>query len=233
MRKLLVAGCSWSDLTRVDKCYGEWLSEEFNAEYHHHGSGVGSNWRIWRTVSEKIINQTFNRDDILLIQYTSPIRQEFWSSYVETRAKCLTDHYGNVTLREDYDDGQIIKFKVNMVDYQIDKNEKQLFTLYESYFLNRKFEMRKQKQFHMMFQCMCKEYDLPNVFFVKAVGYSEHLLEYPMLPYYDNNSIELSASNPEYKKEYWLSPDDPSHLSTSGHKWFSEWLTPQIKDRLR
>ena len=177
MRKLLVAGCSWSDLTRVDKCYGNWLSEEFDAEYHHHGSGVGSNWRIWRTVSEKIINQKFNRNDILLIQYTNCTRQEFWSSYVETNENRLTDIYGNVILREDFDDGQIIKFKVNIPDSQIDKNEDQLFTLYESYFLNKEFEMLKQKQFHMMFQCMCKEYDLPNVFFISAMGYSQHLLE--------------------------------------------------------
>ena len=233
MRKLLVAGCSWSDLTRVDKCYGNWLSEEFDTEYHHHGSGVGSNWRIWRTVSEKIINQKFNRNDILLIQYTNCTRQEFWSSYVETNENRLTDIYGNVILREDFDDGQIIKFKVNIPDSQIDKNEDQLFTLYESYFLNKEFEMLKQKQFHMMFQCMCKEYDLPNVFFISAMGYSQHLLEYPMLPYYDNNIITLSDSDLEYKKEYWLEPNDPNHLNASGHKWFSEWLTPQIKDRLR
>jgi len=233
MRKLLVAGCSWSDLTRVDKCYGNWLSEEFDAEYHHHGSGVGSNWRIWRTVSEKIIKQKFNRDDILLIQYTSVTRQEFWSSYVETDENLLTDRYGNVKKREDFDDGQIIKFKVNMASNQLDKNERALFALYESYFINFDFEMLKQKQYHMMFQCMCKEYDLPNVFFLKAGGYSEHLLEYPMLPYYENNVITLKPSDPEWKQEYWLRPDDQNHLNASGHEWFSEWLTPQIKDRLR
>ena len=156
MRKLLVAGCSWSDRTRVDKCYGDWLSEEFDAEYHHHGSGAGSNWRIWRTVSEKIINRTFNSNDILLIQYTSVTRQEFWSSYVELKKHHLTDNYGNVTFREDFDDGQIIKFKVNIANNQNDKNEKELFALYETYFLNSEFEMLKQKQYHMMFQCMCK-----------------------------------------------------------------------------
>lgn len=233
MRKLLVAGCSWSDFTRVDKCYGQWLSEEFNSEYHHHGSGMGSNWRIWRTVSEKIIKRTFDRDDILLIQYTSVARQEFWSSYVELNKRHLTTRCGNVKKREDFDDGQIIKFKVNMADSQIDKNEKELFTLYETYFLNFNFEMLKQKQYHMMFQCMCKEYDLPNVFFLKAGGYSEHLLKYPMLPYYENNVITLEDTDPEWKEEYWLAPNDKPHLSASGHEWFSRWLTPQIRDRLR
>ena len=140
MRKLLVAGCSWSDRTRVDKCYGDWLSEEFDAEYHHHGSGAGSNWRIWRTVSEKIINRTFNSNDILLIQYTSVTRQEFWSSYVETDKLYLTDTYGNVKKREDFDDGQIIKFKVNL-STQNNKNEKELFKLYESQFLNSEYEV--------------------------------------------------------------------------------------------
>lgn len=232
MRKLLVAGCSWSDRTQVNKCYGEWLGEEFNAEYHHHGSGIGSNWRIWRTVSDKIINQTFNRDDILIIQYTEPTRQEFWSSCTETDETKLTDKYGNVILREEFDDGQIIKFKVNMSKNQISKEEVELYKLYESYFLNWKFEMQKQKQYHMMFQCMCKEYDLPNVFFVRALGYGV-LLSYPMLPYYDNNTITLYSDDTEYKEEYWLAPNDPNHLNASGHKWFSKWLTLQIIGKLR
>ena len=54
-----------------------------------------------------------------------------------------------------------------------------------------------------------------------------------MLPYYENNVITLKPTDPEWKEEYWLAPDDSHHLNTSGHEWFSEWLTPQIKDRLR
>ena len=46
--KLCVAGCSFSDYTKVDKVWGEYLAEKLDVDYLHEGAGCGSNWRIWR-----------------------------------------------------------------------------------------------------------------------------------------------------------------------------------------
>ena len=47
--KVFTFGCSLSDyMWKVTKPYGQYVSEELNAEYIHEGAGCGSNERIFR-----------------------------------------------------------------------------------------------------------------------------------------------------------------------------------------
>jgi len=53
---LWVFGCSASDRTEVDYCYGDYLSEMLGAEYKHYAAGCGSNDRIFRILPNLIKN---------------------------------------------------------------------------------------------------------------------------------------------------------------------------------
>ena len=70
--KVIVGGCSVSDYTgaEVDRVYGEILSERLNAEYIHHGSGCGSNYRMWRKITNLIMNGEISDKDLIIMQYT-------------------------------------------------------------------------------------------------------------------------------------------------------------------
>ena len=79
--KICVAGCSFSDYTKVDKVYGEYLAEKLGYDYLHEGAGCGSNWRIWRQVYKNIRDHHLTSNDILIVQYTITERQEFYSRF--------------------------------------------------------------------------------------------------------------------------------------------------------
>ena len=56
MTRLVVAGCSVSDYTEVDKPWGEYLSEQLSCEYLHLAAGSGSNYRMWRLLVSHIVD---------------------------------------------------------------------------------------------------------------------------------------------------------------------------------
>ena len=149
MKKLFVAGCSVSDYTKVDKVYGEYLSEKLNYEYVHEGAGCGSNWRIWRKITNHILNGNLTPNDLLIVQYTTIERREIWSreNYISKNEK--------IELREEYKDGgNIVRFKMGSHAWQQREGEKKFFKLYEENFLSDDFEKEVFKTQNVMFQTL-------------------------------------------------------------------------------
>ena len=80
--KLIVAGCSVSDYTRVDTVYGKILADSIGYDYVHHGAGCGSNYRIWKKLTQMLMSGDLTDCDIVLVQYTQIDRREFWSDTI-------------------------------------------------------------------------------------------------------------------------------------------------------
>jgi hypothetical protein len=75
MANLAVVGCSFSDRTKVELAYGDYLSEIINYNYIHLARGAGSNIRSVYKCATSIIEGTLGPGDVLLFQFTDPHRK--------------------------------------------------------------------------------------------------------------------------------------------------------------
>lgn len=200
MPKLVVAGCSVSDYTNVNKVWGDYLAELLNYDYLHEAAGCGSNYRMWRVLTSHILNGNINSSDTVIVQYTTLERNEFWSPTVE-------EDY----LRDPLFDGNIIRFKSHSYTWH-KGSEAKLMKLYER-FINDDFEKEKFVNNHMMFQCLAKEYNIQNLYFVKVGAYG--LEDLSLLNQYKNNFFDYSDI---FNKSENHILNDQYHLSDTGHK---------------
>lgn len=200
MTKLVVAGCSVSDYTNVNKVWGDYLSNLLECDYLHEAAGCGSNYRMWRVLTTCILNGNITPNDVVIVQYTTLERNEFWSPKIE-------DDY----LRDLQYDGNIIRFKSHSYTWH-KGSEAKLMKLYER-FINDNFEKEKFLNNHMMFQCLAKEYNIKNLYFVKVGAYG--LEDLKLLDQYKNNFFSYSDI---FNTRANHIENDPYHLSDIGHK---------------
>lgn len=203
MSKLIVAGCSVSDYTHVDKVWGEYLANMLDINYLHVAAGCGSNYRIWRLLSKYILNKEIMPDDIVLVQYTTLERNEFWSPKNITTNPTYT--------RDPYNSSSIIRFKIDSSTWH-HGIEKKMLKMYEN-FINLDFELEKFKNYHMMFQCLAKEYNIKNLYFVQTGSYGPENLE--LLTEYQQNHAKFKNIFTDIKN---CLPNDRGHLSSQGHQ---------------
>lgn len=217
--KLFVAGCSVSDYSQVDEVYGEILAKKLNIDYVHEGSGCGSNWRIWRKIVNHVINNNLTSDDLLVIQYTTLERREFWSYNEKDEGN------GKLKLRERYNNplgGDIIKFKSWMYEYQDFKNESQLFKLIETQFTNPYFDMDIFQTQNLMFQCLLKEYNIPTIFF----GFYHNDDTIKLIPHFKNSYFHVD----EIKENINYLLTDMAHFNENGHYYVADKMYDFIKN---
>jgi len=217
-RKLCVAGCSISDYTRVDRTYGEILSENLGFEYLHEGSGCGSNARIWRRITNHILAGTLTENDIIIIQYTEPVRTEFWSVYPMPSYK----HEGP-SEEPSHNGGRILKWKMGSYTWQHYEIEKNFHRAYEKYFVNDKFSRENFTVNNFNFQHMLSNLKMKVIFnMTKRIGQFEDeiILDcYKPLIYRD-----ITAA----VKEYDLAENDQCHMNQAGHEITAENLKNHI-----
>lgn len=222
--KLIVAGCSFSDYTKVDSPYGKLLAEKLGYEYIHEGAGCGSNQRIWRRLTSMVLDGIITSDDLVIVQYTERTRQEFYTSYPQDNAYKGPNCKEAIRVVEDYTDGgHIIRFKWGAHVWQYNSEEKQLFKLYEDGFLSIDYSNELFRVNHYNFQAMLARNNIKCIF-VKTWRYrynidAEILLEFEPYVFYDTTVNE----------EYNLEPGDVGHLSQEGHIDFSDRLYTHIK----
>jgi len=208
--KLIVAGCSVSDYTNVKKVWGEYLADQLNYEYVHEAAGCGSNYRMWRVLTTHILNGNITANDTVVVQYTTLERNEFWSPIVEKN-----------WLRDPAFDGNIIRFKMHSHSWH-NGIESKLLKLYER-FVNTDFEKEKFINAHMTFQCLAKEYNIKNLYFIKVGGYGFEDLSF--LPQYKNNFFNYSDIFNESKNHI---VNDQYHLSDHGHKLLANMMFKNV-----
>lgn len=195
---LYVFGCSASDRTEVPKCYGDYLADSLNLTYQHYAAGCGSNDRIFRNLLTLVKNKTITSKDLVIIQYTETTRTEYWSSFVN-----------DVNLRDNYDSGQILRYKINSGSWQPNKIEKKFFKLYEQYFLNETFEQEKFAAHNFALQCVLEKYNI-DAWFLDIHGYLP--LSFDTIEYFKDRIISLP--DPKIHQLFF----DDGHFHIEGHK---------------
>lgn len=203
--KLFVAGCSFSDYTKVKKVYGDFLAEKLNCQYMHIAKGNGSNYRIWREAVNHILSGELTSQDLLIVQYSNMHRNEFWFNKEKSSAK-----------EDEYDDGVVVRFKMNSYSWQDNRVLMDFFKVYENHCINSNFEKEKFIVNHTMFQTLLCYYKIKTLFLETA--YIDNSLT--VLP--ECNKIQWNRNYSEL--ELALSSVDTAHLSSKGHETLAQDL---------
>ncbi len=226
MDKIFVAGCSFSDWSQVEYNYGEYLSEILDKPVSFYTSGCGSNYRIWRKLVPAITSKQITEKDLLIVQYTSVERKEFWTSF---KSPSQGDYENNghpikgSQMREKYGDGELIKYKVHAGSWQSVSEEKAFFQSYEENFLYTPFEIELFNTYHTMFKGFLHEYKIPTIFLQTYYTYDVVLsnLTPPYQHYLDVRHLQVP--------ELCFEKDICSHLTAEGHQKLANILTEYIK----
>ena len=221
--KLIVGGCSVSDRTEVDECYGEILARDIGVDYIHYGAGCGSNYRMWRKITKDIIDGNITKGDIVIIQYTQPWRDEYWSCYYKKENRF--DRYGNIEYRDKYGTGDIIRWKPMMKGE--DDNEYKFFELKEKFFTNIEYDLERFECNHFLFHTTLINKGINVIYFVpdgKLFGYNKKYEEY----FNKNGEIHLTRFYDEKNNE--LLPD-LAHMNAKGHEVTAKFLAHELRDR--
>jgi len=222
MERLLVAGCSFSDYTKVSKVYGQYVAEKLGLDYIHEARGCGSNYRIWRTVVNAVLDGKINSNDIIIVQYTNTERQEFWSPYRRPVISITNDENNSDPYDASKHQGTIIRFKIDSHTWQRNPCEKEFFKLHET-FLCEEFEDEKFTVNHNMFQSFMKDKGFKDLYFLLGGNYAPHNSTY--IDYYKKNVI-----NGEHLLRYHL-PKDVWHMSNKGHKHTANLIVDFLQQR--
>jgi len=226
--KLFVAGCSVSDYTLVDKVYGEFLAEKLNMDYVHEAAGCGSNYRIWRTITKHVMNNNLTENDLLIIQYTNTNRYEFWS--------CLANNYtseefpdSRYTVREKYDGGSLIRFKIDSYQWQQHEIEIDFHKTFQKYFLSERYSDDLFEVNNYNFQHMLSNKNIKAIFINPGRG---------PIPVKGKNIYDMLFD--EFKKNYYSwsyhhitdrefdLPNDTAHFNQKGHERLAQELYEHI-----
>lgn len=217
--KICVAGCSFSDYTKVDKVYGEYLAEKLKYDYIHEAAGCGSNWRIWRRVYTLIRDNLITPDDLLIIQYTITERQEFYSRF---RVDHSLDNKQN--MREPFGDGDIIRYKMDSHIWQKTPQDKSFLEMYQRNHVDLGFAELQFECFHSMFQSYLKLKNINTIFFKS--NYRSNL---DLMPEFEQKSFfKNDCCTPPYN----LTDNDHAHMNDLGHKNIADQLYKHIQEKI-
>ena len=225
MNRLIVAGCSFSDWSKVENNYGEYLASKLNIPVRFFTSGCGSNQRIWRTLTKSIIEKDITSKDILIVQYTTPERKEFWSR-LSSKDPLDYTRQGNASkgsvMREAYLDGELIKFKADAYKWQSVTQEKTFFKLFEDTFLSSDFETELFNTNSFMFQALLKEFNIRTVFLETCYTRPWPKLECEFHHFLDIKPLQVGLN---------CQDDYCTHLTEEGHNNLGNYLAEFIEER--
>jgi hypothetical protein len=212
-----IFGCSASQRVKVNKCYGDFLSDKLSQPLNLQAAGCGSNYRIARVLSNQLKTNQIASSDLVIIQYTESTRNEFFTYNVETHPKInFTD---NIQIREDYTNGQVIRYKAGAGNWQPSKIESKFFNLYEKNFLNPEFEDEKFSSLNFQLQCMLA-YKKVNAYFLLINGYTPDTFD--TIDYFSNRCIQVP--DPKQKQLFI----DDGHFHETGHKYVANLILKKI-----
>ena len=235
--KIAVAGCSASDYTGegVHKVYGEILAKSLNAEYIHEGAGVGSNYRMWRRITNLVMDDTITSDDLVIIQYTQPSRQEFWHAQYEDREEMRYVGVNKQQIREAAYGGDIVRWKPNIWQSMkgsilertgISIVQTKFFQLKEEYFTSPEFDDERFKYNHYLFHNTMMSKGIKVVYIVCSDcmhgygGVFKHLF---------NENGEIHITGDFGLEQYVL--DDKAHFNQLGHEYLAETIEKQLIEK--
>ena len=256
MSKLVVAGCSFSDRTRVKKCYGDHLSKLLNLDYLHLAGGCGSNDRSIRLIVTNVLLNKISPGDHVIIQLTSSERKEVFSNFLtHTKiGKRIFDRSINIVggdttidsdnkgihpwdsmpLNDAYDnvvkDFRWSRFKMGSWQWQENKTDELFHKSMEEATVDQTADTYVTWTRLAMLMSFLESKNI-NYTVLHAHGYfGIDVFETMGLVTLFREGKDV-ATHPEIEsqwKQIQLAPDDASHLSETGHEWFASWLKDKI-----
>ena len=228
--KVVVGGCSVSDYTGLGtkQTYGEILAQNIDAEYIHHGAGMGSNYRIWRNITNLVMNNEITEDDLILIQYTQPSRQEFWSGLIEDDDNKRFMGPNKLETRELKYNGDIVRWKSNMNLYGMNNLEKKFFKLKESYFTSTDFDLERFEYNHYLFHNTIVSKNI-KIAYVVPTGYMNGYGWLFRDRFNKSGEIHITENLTFDSSLYLL--DDMSHLNQLGHEYVADVIETFLKKK--
>lgn len=221
IKNLIVAGCSYSSYTEVDSNYSTFLSNNLKLNnIDGYNAGCGSNQRIWRKIITDIRSGKINSSDLLVIQYTENTRKEIWSKH-----HFKTYNVGNVVkgtpMREQYGDGQLIKFKLGFEgDHE---EEEELFRLFENNFIDEEYEKEIFENTHFTLIKTIDSLKIRTVFLNTRYKWDIDL--------YDSKFCHnVDVRDLLNDKSICLSDDDCHHLNERGHEKVAGIIEKYLKE---
>jgi len=217
MKKLIVAGCSFSDRWHNPKSYGDYIAEKMNLSYDHQAVSCGSNYRIWRVITNKIMKKEITSDDLLIIQYSEITRSEFCSVEDPTPTDQVSEKYDA--------DSYIIRYKLGAEHWHGKNFVSKFIKNYTKFFIYDKFELEKFKINDYNFKCMLKQNNINAYFFVASWYLPKNIFNSNDL-FYDKTYI----NHDKYRYlPYCASKTDSHHLSDIGMREVANDLINFIK----
>ena len=219
--KVWTYGCSVSACYRP-KCndkslvYSKLLADKLGAEDKNFSIGCGSNDRSFRLFTNHIQSNLITPSDIVLFQYTTPERREFWS-------KVYSNHY----LREKYLDGQTFRYLPSTNGHN--KVENEFLKLYENNFINLEFNVEVLRAYHSGIQALANIKKIKIIFLGVYSTFFDfynekkvtNLINIPNFNYIGLYDLFLDKNN-LYNKEDTGGILDDGHFSPNGHKVVSQ-----------
>jgi len=175
MPKLIVAGCSFSDRTKVKRCYGDYLADELEYNYMHLARGASSNERSWLKLSRAIIDGDITTGDIVILQYTDMFRRLLpsippYREYELDPSKLISSHGtkpGGIELHiTKFGKAYTTDFKSSSYEWQNEEENKTLHKNIESYAINIPYDIENFALRHRMFESLCIEFNIKLVVLV-------------------------------------------------------------------
>ena len=224
--KVFTFGCSLSDyMWKVTKPYGQYVSEELNAEYIHEGAGCGSNERIFRKFFQYIREGSINTSTLVTLQFTELTRGELWFyNVVESN---VAGYDGGMDRIEKYDSGGIFKYKWDSYKWNTEKALSKIMKDKTDYCLNEKFQ--KENSLNMIYSIIeiCKLKKIP--FIIINSNYNT-----PYKDFKNDNELnvisvrDIQRNYPTFFKH--TEEFDYSHLSQEGHIKLANRILSKIKE---
>ena len=228
--KIFTYGCSVSSYYSTSKTYTDYISDILKCESVNFSMTCGSNDRSLRLVNNHILDNTITSNDLILFQYTSPERKEFWSKHLSPFERKLV-HKNDVT-REDFKNGQIFPYKMGVYgDHEI---EKKITKLYEDNFVEPQFDAEHLRGRHAGLLALCQVKNIPIVF---ISGYANQMfLNWEIVedPVGVDRFMDVNFKDMRSVNKYLPSlPDgsfDISHFNEEGHKEISNRIFRILKE---
>lgn len=231
--KVIVGGCSVSDFfandPETDSVYGQILATRLGADYVHHAASAGSNYRIWRKITQMAMNNEITKDDIVVMQYTELTRQEFWSASDQREGQDWKDKYN-----KDSNGGNIVRYKNNTSIFNgRSSEEKKFFELKEKYFTSIKFDEERFEYHHYLFHNLMMSKDI-NVAYLVSPNRPLRKYSWDDRHLFNKNDelhVTLSQDNDEHLRHLDDGSIDYVHFGKKGHKYVATVLEDFIKEK--
>ena len=247
MTTVAVCGCSFSDYCEVTRPYGVVFAEKIGYNYLHLAQGCGSNDRVIKEVVDAIITGKLVSDDLVIIQWPEPTRQEVPTLFnnvedlKKNRASNKPDELPPVR-NSNMGEYAYYNWKSNLNPFESDSLEKTAImfdyckSLEATAATNELFFLHKWQVYHTLIESICKLNNIKLlIYWHRNISSYTHLAE---------QIIGKKCSNLMYKDDFrdkydlesiMLGDGDLHHYNELGHSLAAEHLFNHylhVKDKL-